>query len=65
MRSLVLDIDSSVDENINIKLIDLDIEIAKRVSGLEVAKTGLGNYEKATDIKNVGVLLKTMLNSIE
>ncbi len=60
MRSLVLDIDSSVDENINIKLIDLDIEIAKRVSGLEVA-----NYEKATDIKNVGVLLKTMLNSIE
>jgi hypothetical protein len=65
MRSLVLDIDSSVDENINIKLIDLDIEIAKRVSGLEVAKTAVGNYEKATDIKNVGVLLKTMLNSIE
>ena len=65
MRSLVLDIDSSVDENINIKLIDLDIEIAKRVSGLEVPKTAVGNNEKATDIKNVGVLLKTMLNCIE
>ncbi len=48
LRALVLDIDSSLDENLNIKVKDLDIEIAKRISGLQKEEEV---NQKATDIK--------------
>ena len=31
-EALLLDIDSSIDENLNIKVKDLDLEIAKKIS---------------------------------
>ena len=48
LRALVLDVDSTVDENLNIKVKDLDIEIAKRISGIQMEEEG---NQKATDIK--------------
>ena len=47
-----------MDENLNIKVKDLDIEIAKRISGLQKEEEV---NQKATDIKQVGVMLKIML----
>lgn len=47
-----------MDENLNIKVKDLDIEIAKRISGLQKEEEV---NKKATDIKQVGVMLKMML----
>jgi hypothetical protein len=58
LRALVLDVDSSMDENLNIKVKDLDIEIAKRISGIQQVEEV---NQKATDIKQVGVMLKMML----
>jgi hypothetical protein len=47
-----------MDENLNIKVKDLDIEIAKRISGIQQVEEV---NQKATDIKQVGVMLKMML----
>jgi hypothetical protein len=47
-----------MDENLNIKVKDLDIEIAKRISGIQQEEEF---NQKATDIKQVGVMLKMML----
>ncbi len=60
LLSIVLEDNSTVDENLNIKVKDLDIEIAKRISGLEKSNRG-GNNDKASDIKQVGKMLKMML----
>lgn len=47
-----------MDENLNIKVKDLDLEIAKRISGIQ--KEDESN-QKAVDIKQVGLILKMML----
>ena len=47
-----------MDENLNIKVKDLDLEIAKRISGIQ--KEDESN-QKAVDIKQVGFILKMML----
>jgi hypothetical protein len=44
----VLDVDSTMDENLNIKLKDLDLELAKRISGIQKEED---NNQKAVDIK--------------
>jgi hypothetical protein len=48
LRALVLDVDSTMDENLNIKLKDLDLELAKRISGIQKEED---NNQKAVDIK--------------
>jgi hypothetical protein len=48
LRALLLDVDSTMDENLNIKVKDLDLEIAKRISGIQ--KEDESN-QKAVDIK--------------
>ena len=47
-----------MDENLNIKVKDLDLKIAKRISGIQ--KEDESN-QKAVDIKQVGFILKMML----
>lgn len=59
LLSIVLEVDSTLDENLNIKVKDLDIEIAKRISGIQTSN-GFNN-NKASDIKQVGIMLKIML----
>lgn len=44
----MLDVDSTMDENLNIKLKDLDLELAKRISGIQKKED---NNQKAVDIK--------------
>ena len=44
----MLDVDSTMDENLNIKLKDLDLELAKRISGIQKEED---NNQKAVDIK--------------
>jgi len=44
----VLDVDSTMDDNLNIKLKDLDLELAKRISGIQKEED---NNQKAVDIK--------------
>ena len=53
-----MDVDSSGDENLNIKVKDLDIEIAKKISGIQKEES---SNQKAIDIKQVGLILKMML----
>lgn len=43
-----MDVDSTMDENLNIKVKNLDLEIAKRISGIQ--KEDESN-QKAVDIK--------------
>lgn len=44
----MLDVDSTMDDNLNIKLKDLDLELAKRISGIQKEED---NNQKAVDIK--------------
>ena len=53
-----MDVDSTMDENLNIKVKDLDLELAKRISGIQKEEE---SNQKAVDIKQVGLILKMML----
>lgn len=44
----MLDVDSTMGDNLNIKLKDLDLELAKRISGIQKEED---NNQKAVDIK--------------